>query len=408
MNKIDYGINGGDAQPKITTHGSDVYWAVCAVMTVATIAFIGLSTRKDPRHRIFHYITAAITMVAAIAYFTMASDLGRTPIYVEFYRSNPKVNGYAREIFYVRYIDWVITTPLLLLDLLLTAALPWPTILFVLLVDEVMIVCGLVGALTASSYKWAYFTFGMVALFYILWVLLFEARKHSLRMDRFQPGAGKLVSKAYVRCGVLTAFLWLLYPIAWGLSEGGNVIAPDSEAVFYGILDVLAKVGFGILLILSHKNIDPTYLGLRIRTYDENDHAGFAEKQTLLSPNTPLNSSTVGPTTTTTTLNNNMTSAIHPTTNTTTTTSTGLHTGLNTNTQHTGLNTNNTLPTSVLPSVAVGAVALDQHNKHIHHHGLGGPEHHHHGLPGSEHHHHGHHDGPVSSMPAPVPATTTI
>ncbi len=49
--------------------------------------------------------------------------------------------------------DRFITTPLLLLSLLLTAALPWPTILFTLLVNQVMIVCGLVGALTRTSFK---------------------------------------------------------------------------------------------------------------------------------------------------------------------------------------------------------------------------------------------------------------
>lgn len=89
-------------------------------MTVATFAFVGLGFRKHRTERIFHYITAAITMVAAIAYFTMGSNLGFTPIPVEFMRSNPKVHGANREIFYARYVDWVITTPLLLTDLLLT------------------------------------------------------------------------------------------------------------------------------------------------------------------------------------------------------------------------------------------------------------------------------------------------
>ena len=58
-----------------------------------------------------------------------------------------------------------------------------------------------------------------------------------------------------------TISLWFLYPIAWGLSEGGNVIAPDSEAVFYGILDILAKPVFGALLLWGHRNIDPARLG---------------------------------------------------------------------------------------------------------------------------------------------------
>ena len=62
-------------------------------------------------------------------------------------------------------------------------------------------------------------------------------------------------------CGVLTVFLWFLYPIAWGLSEGGNVIAPDSEAVFYGVLDLFAKPVFGALLIWGHRGIDPGRLG---------------------------------------------------------------------------------------------------------------------------------------------------
>jgi bacteriorhodopsin len=95
----------------LTTHGSDWYWAVTGVMIVSTIAFIGMSFTVPRRNRIFHYITAAITLVASIAYFTMASNLGYAAIIVEFQRSNPKVSGLYREIFYVRYIDWFVTTP---------------------------------------------------------------------------------------------------------------------------------------------------------------------------------------------------------------------------------------------------------------------------------------------------------
>ena len=94
-------------------------------------------------------------MVAAIAYFSMGAGLGQAPINVEFPRPGSAQVGSAgsREIFYVRYIDWFVTTPLLLLDLLLTAGLPTATILITILADEVMIVTGLVGALTSSSYK---------------------------------------------------------------------------------------------------------------------------------------------------------------------------------------------------------------------------------------------------------------
>lgn len=103
------------SQINITTHGSDWYWAVTAVMAASTFVFIGMSFTVPRRNRIFHYITASITLVASIAYFTMASNLGYAAIPVEFIRSNPKVAGMNgqnyREIFYVRYIDWFVTTP---------------------------------------------------------------------------------------------------------------------------------------------------------------------------------------------------------------------------------------------------------------------------------------------------------
>ena len=80
---------------------------------------------------------------------------------------------------------------------------------------------------------------------------------------------GSDVSRAFLITGIWTLGLWFLYPIAWGLSEGGNVIAPDSEAVFYGILDILAKPGFGMLLLFFHRGIEPSRLGLHIREYDD-------------------------------------------------------------------------------------------------------------------------------------------
>jgi bacteriorhodopsin len=257
------------SQINITTHGSDWYWAVTAVMALSSIIFMGLSFKVPRQKRIFHYITAAITLVASIAYFTMASNLGYAAINVEFVRTNPKVAGLDglnyREIFYVRYIDWFVTTPLLLLDLLLTCGMPWPTIIYTILMDEIMVVTGLVGALVASSYKWGYFVFAMVALFFIAWNVVFVGRSHAGAFSNPE------ISRVYLLCGVWTIFLWFLYPIAWGLAEGGNVISPDSEAIFYGILDILAKPVFGALLLWGHRNIDPATLGLHITDYADTE-----------------------------------------------------------------------------------------------------------------------------------------
>ncbi|ROV88105.1 hypothetical protein VSDG_09386 [Cytospora chrysosperma] len=265
-------VNQGVAQHanlNITTRGSDWLFTVCAIMGVSTLIFMGLAMTKPRTHRLFHYITAGITAVACIAYWSMGSGLGQTPIQAEFVRpgSSKVFAAGTREIFYVRYIDWFVTTPLLLTDLLLTAGLPWPTILITILADEIMIVCGLVGALTKTSYKWGYWVFGMFAFFFVIYELVFDGRRHANAL-------GGSVKRTFLHCGVLTIFLWFLYPIAWGLAEGGNVIHPDSEAIFYGILDILAKPVFGMLLVFGHNTIDPLQLGLAIREPGGHVHAG--------------------------------------------------------------------------------------------------------------------------------------
>jgi len=198
-------------------------------MGVATIAFLGLAFKKPRHERIFHYITASITMVACIAYFSMGSNLGWTGILVEWVRKDRDVSGVPlRQIFYVRYIDWFVTTPLLLLDLLLTCGMPTPTIAYTILINEIMVITGLVGALVKSRYKWGYYVFGCAAFFFVAYTVVFEGRAYARAL-------GRDVQKTFTLCGAWTIFLWFLYPISWGLCEGGNVISPDSEAIFYGV-----------------------------------------------------------------------------------------------------------------------------------------------------------------------------
>lgn len=290
-------VNGATADIALTTHGSDFYFAICGVMGFAGFAFAAMSYKVERRNRLFHYITSGVVFVAAIAYFTMGSNLGFTPIEVEFKRNDPVVRGTYRAIYYARYIDWVITTPLLLMDLLLTAGMPWPTILWVILVDEIMIITGLIGALIRSIYKWPYFVFGCVALLYIVYQLTWEARIHSKTF-------GRDVERCFLMCGSLTAFIWILYPIAWGLSEGGNVIAPDSEAVFYGVLDFIAKPVFGALLLWGHRNIDPARLGLQIRDYNDDTmlHEKRRQDQAIRNGETSANPPLDGPAPATTTV----------------------------------------------------------------------------------------------------------
>lgn len=57
----------------------------------------------------------------------------------------------TRPFYYARYIDWFLTTPLLLLDLMLLAKVDRTRTLLVIFLDIVMVLTGLFGGPTSES-----------------------------------------------------------------------------------------------------------------------------------------------------------------------------------------------------------------------------------------------------------------
>ncbi|CAO1616902.1 unnamed protein product [Sympodiomycopsis kandeliae] len=245
----------------ITSQATDFLWAVFAVMLATTIGILVYANVAVPKHqRAFVYLSAAITGTASIAYFAMASDLGGTPVTVEF------LNGFdlnrtggrypTRSIWYARYIDWTITTPLLLLELLLVSGLPLSNVFLTIFWDIVMIETGLIGSLVQSQYKWGFYVFGCVAMFLVFYELYVTGYATAKKLD---GGLGK----TYITGTAMLSFLWFLYPIAWGLADGGNQISPTGEMVFYGVLDLLAKPVFAMVHLWGLRNLDYDVLGLQ-------------------------------------------------------------------------------------------------------------------------------------------------
>jgi bacteriorhodopsin len=113
-----------------------------------------------------------------------------------------------------------------------------------------MIITGLLGTLVASSYKRGYFIFAIAALFAIAYNVVWVGRKHASLF-------GTNVSRTHLVYDCWSIGLCFIYPITWGLSEGGNIIGSDGEAVFHGVLDILAKPVFGTLLLWGYRSIDP-------------------------------------------------------------------------------------------------------------------------------------------------------
>ncbi|KAF7793033.1 hypothetical protein EIP86_004138 [Pleurotus ostreatoroseus] len=250
--------NPPNADRHITAGGSDWLWAVFAIMALADLGMIAWSFMRPRGTRFFHNIATVILTTATVAYFAMASDLGATPVQAEFSRGTT----FTRQIWFVRYIQWFITFPLLLLLVLFSTGLSLSDILTTCFFAWVVVVCGLCGALTVSTYKWGFFVLGVAALLYIWSSLL----GHGPRTT-FNAGAG--VRSGYVRGAGFIAFITMLYPIAWGVSEGGNVISPTGEMIWYGILDLILGPLFLYYFVFALRNIDYGLFGFHSGKYTD-------------------------------------------------------------------------------------------------------------------------------------------
>lgn len=110
--------------------------------------------------RLFHVITALITTFATLSYFAMATGDGDSFTHIVLRESHKHglpdttVDVY-RQVFFARYIDWSLTTPLLLLDLAFLAGVNGADILVAIVADVIMILTGLFAAYgKEGSQKW--------------------------------------------------------------------------------------------------------------------------------------------------------------------------------------------------------------------------------------------------------------
>ncbi|KWU42476.1 heat shock protein 30, partial [Rhodotorula sp. JG-1b] len=232
----------------LSPYGSNYAWALFGIFTLSALLTAFVAHSRPKGRRAFHYLAFAILVTTAIAYSTLAANLSYTPVPVEF------TSGADRELRPTQYIDWIIVTPLLLLMLLLCTGFTLSRIFIVLFLQIVVIVCGLFAALTATRYKWMFYGFSCAALFYVTWTLLFPGRVSSNRL-------GRDVGRTYKPHAFALVFLFLLYPIVFGLCEGGNVLRVTSEFIWYGILDLLVKVFWLFSFLFAVEAIDYEVFG---------------------------------------------------------------------------------------------------------------------------------------------------
>lgn len=197
--------------------------------TAACIASFTFSNDSAPtKHNQFALGVAmsmtGILCLAALSHMCVALDTG--------YLVRP---WDLRRIYYARYFDWLVSTGVMMYTLsYIGSGGPYHTVLLIVL-DAAMVIMGFVGALVDGNIKWLFF---MVGFFAYVWlsVILLTQLKGSTDASQMMP--------IYFILKWVVVIFFLLYPIVWLESEGIGNFCAGTEAILYGILDLLIKLIF--------------------------------------------------------------------------------------------------------------------------------------------------------------------
>jgi bacteriorhodopsin len=210
-------------------------------------------------HRV---VAGFICVFASLAYLTMATGHGYITRCCD-----------GRTFFYARYIDWTLTTPLMIWELSSLAREvativanengTAPTItsldmVFLIFMDLLMIISGLIGSLICGGSKWVFFGFSMLAFIPILsqlcsWDRTIQEMATAIAdLALSNPSLGTTATarvRNYRNAMNITVITWFFYPVVWVLAEGTGTISANAEAICYTVLDVLAKSVFGFIIV---------------------------------------------------------------------------------------------------------------------------------------------------------------
>jgi len=147
-----------------------------------------------------------------------------------------------------RYVDWLLTVPLLLLELILVMGLPADqtrSLSWTLgLSSALMVALGYPGEIQEDAQgRWLWWGLAMLPFCFVLFQLLIGLGAAT----QTQPeGARGLIGQARL----LTAVSWLTYPGVYIVKMMGikGSTATAAEQIGYSLADVVAKAVFGVLI----------------------------------------------------------------------------------------------------------------------------------------------------------------
>ena len=203
-----------------------------AVMLGAFVYFLTQMNSVAKAYRSGVAVSAIVVGIAGYHYYRMWSS----------FAEGTMNEGY-------RYADWLITVPLLIVELLvvLGVAADARRKLMTRLVPAtaLMIALGYPGETsTDNGTKWLWWILAMIPFVYILWVLVGELRAAKSR----ESGA---VSSAINRATMVLLVTWCVYPIAYlfpvfdAESQGLEVLRQAG----YTVADITAKALYGLMIL---------------------------------------------------------------------------------------------------------------------------------------------------------------
>jgi len=248
----------------LTTGASDWLWAVTALYLFLLLIVVGLAYFAKNGEKILHYLFTIALFTGGVSYFTLASDLGSTAV------PTSTGNDGFRQIFYVLYINWFVGWTPLLIALGLVSGVSWATIVYNIALSWIWVAAWLSGSLIGTTYKWGFFTFGIFAYFLLSASLLYTGSVTAKRVG---------ILKQYWLVSGWLVFVWLLYPIAWGVADGGNKIGVAEGFIFWGVLDVFTVPFLSIVTLFLATKWDYKSLNLYFTQYGRIAQSEFPERQ---------------------------------------------------------------------------------------------------------------------------------
>jgi bacteriorhodopsin len=232
-----------------------------ALMFLGMLYFVASGWGEtDENRQEFFIITIFIAAIAFVNYLAMLLGFGVTSV---------TVGGSELPIYWARYTDWFFTTPLLLLDLGLLAGASRNELAALVGLDAAMIGTGALATLTGDSafadvallglsttaYRLIWWGVSTALLLVLLYLLFGTLTQKAQRLG------GQARSKFTTLRNVIVV-LWLVYPVWWIIgTEGLGVIGLGIETLGFMVLDVTAKIGFGIILLSSREALDQAGAG---------------------------------------------------------------------------------------------------------------------------------------------------